>query len=193
MYCWRSRWRAISSGVRFRPFLKRLLQQSQDPVDVQGDVCDRKEHSPGFLRQDKWFALHSVIVTPMYPLLKAVVSPLSSKDVTCSVTATAAAPAAAAAECTGLPAGADHRERRELLGDLCCAALRAEDFLVAPDKLLEVRLALHADVLVHRHRPASVLISRRERAALLSLPVPLSRRRSPTAFAGPSARRPCST
>jgi hypothetical protein len=77
MYCWRSRWRAISSGVLFRPFLKRLLQQSQDPVDVQVDVCDRKEHSPGFLRRDKWFALHSVIVPRMLPPLKVIVSAVS--------------------------------------------------------------------------------------------------------------------
>jgi len=195
MYCWRSRWRAISSGVLFRPFLKRLLQQSQDPIDVQVDVCDRKEHSPSFLRRDKWFALHRVIVPPTHPSLKATVSPLSRKGVTCSVTATAAAAAAtaAAAKCAGLRAAADHRERRQLLGDLRRTAFWADDLLLPPDELFEVRLALHADVLVHRHRPASVLISRRERAVLLSLPARPSRRQSPTACAGPSARRPCST
>src|SRR5438105_14641673 len=70
--------------------------------------------------------------------------------------ATAPAATAAASERAGLPGGADHRERRELACDVGCAALRARHLLVAPDELLEVLLALHADVLVHRHRPGSL-------------------------------------
>src|SRR5437660_9804852 len=74
-----------------------------------------------------------------------------------SVTAaTAPAATAAATERAGLPGGADHRERRELPGDVGRTALRARHLFVAPDKLLEVLLALHADVLVHRHRPGSL-------------------------------------
>src|SRR6266516_4086804 len=75
-----------------------------------------------------------------------------------SVTAatTSAATAAATGECAGLPGGADHRERRELPGDIGSAALRAGNQLIPPDELLEVLLALHADVLVHRHRSGSL-------------------------------------
>src|SRR5919201_3346904 len=72
------------------------------------------------------------------------------------VTATAPAAATAATRCAGLPGGADHRERRELLRHLRRAALRAGDLLVSPDELLEVRLAAHADELVDRHRLGSV-------------------------------------
>src|SRR3954467_972483 len=64
--------------------------------------------------------------------------------------------AAARAERAGLPGGADHRERRKLPGDVGRAALRARNLLVPPDELLEVLLALHAHVLVHRHRPGSL-------------------------------------
>src|SRR5262249_18451761 len=56
----------------------------------------------------------------------------------------------------GLPGGADHRERRELARDVRRPALRARDLFVAADQLLEVLLALHADVLVHRHRSESL-------------------------------------
>ena len=73
-----------------------------------------------------------------------------------SVTATAAAAAAAAADCAGMPGGADHRERGELADDIRGAALRAGDLHIPPDELLEVRLTLHADVLVHRHRWGSL-------------------------------------
>src|SRR5437764_8608292 len=75
-----------------------------------------------------------------------------------SVTAAtrSAATTAATTECAGLPGGADHRERRELPGDLRPAAVRTGDLLVAPNELLEVRLALHAHVLVHRHRSGSL-------------------------------------
>ena len=48
-----------------------------------------------------------------------------------------------------------HGEGRELLEDLRAAALRAgHGLLLAPDELLEVRLALHARVLVDRHEPS---------------------------------------
>src|SRR5919204_2668040 len=74
-----------------------------------------------------------------------------------SVTAaTAPAATAAASQCAGLPGGADHRERRELPRDVCRSAPRARHLFVGSDELLEVLLALHADVLVHRHRPGSL-------------------------------------
>src|SRR5712692_6792904 len=73
-----------------------------------------------------------------------------------AATASAATAAATTAECAGLPGGADHRERRELPGDVGRAALRAGNHLIPPDELLEVLLALHADVLVHRHRSGSL-------------------------------------
>jgi N-acetyltransferase len=48
-----------------------------------------------------------------------------------------------------------HREHRELLQDVRRTALRAGDRLLgAPDELVEVRLALHAGVLVDRHAPS---------------------------------------
>ena len=56
-----------------------------------------------------------------------------------------------------------HRERRELLEDVRTAAVRAKDRLLArAHELLEVRLALHAGVLVDRHG-ASVLSAAVER------------------------------
>src|SRR5205823_4336447 len=59
-----------------------------------------------------------------------------------SVTAatTPAAATAATTESAGLPGGADRRERRQLPGDLRPATVRAGNFLVAPDELLEVLL-----------------------------------------------------
>src|SRR5947199_4231693 len=62
----------------------------------------------------------------------------SSSALVSSVTAATASAATAAAtgECAGLPGGADHRERRELPGDVGRAALRAGDHLVSPDELL---------------------------------------------------------
>src|SRR5215211_1327905 len=45
------------------------------------------------------------------------------------------------------------RENRELLPHFGVSALRAVGLLAVPDELLEVRLALHADVLVDRHEP----------------------------------------
>jgi RimJ/RimL family protein N-acetyltransferase len=73
----------------------------------------------------------------------------------------AARAAAASAATTGraaegrLRCGAVHGEARELLEDLRRAALGARHRLVArADELLEVRLALHARVLVDRHEPS---------------------------------------
>src|SRR5829696_2757608 len=75
-----------------------------------------------------------------------------------SVTAATASAATAAAipECAGLPGGADHRERRELAHDIRRATVGASNLHVPPNELFEVRLALHADVLVHRHRSGSL-------------------------------------
>src|SRR5256885_6838670 len=73
-----------------------------------------------------------------------------------AATAPAATAAATTTESAGLPGGADRRERRELARHVRRPALRARDLLVAADQLLEVLLALHADVLVHRHRPESL-------------------------------------
>ena len=62
-----------------------------------------------------------------------------------------------------------YREARELLEDLGCAAVRAGHRLVArADQFLEVRLALHARVLVDRHAP-SVLSRAVERWAAPTL------------------------
>src|SRR5438094_1550514 len=84
-----------------------------------------------------------------------------------AATGSAATAAATTTESAGLPGGADHGERRELAGDLRCAAVRADDLLVSPNELLEVRLALHAHVLVHRHRPGSLGASPDGRQILL--------------------------
>jgi len=67
--------------------------------------------------------------------------------------AAAAAPAARSrlAEARGR-AAAMRGEDGELLADVCGAAVGAVRLLSASDELLEVRLALHADVLVDRHR-----------------------------------------
>src|SRR5438093_6726740 len=77
----------------------------------------------------------------------------SSRYAWSSVTAATAPAATAAAERAGLPGGTDHRERRELPGDVGRAALRARHVFIAPDELLVMLLALHADVLLHPHRP----------------------------------------
>ena len=66
--------------------------------------------------------------------------------------AAAAAPAAGWAGEARLRRRSDNGEARELLQHLCGAALRTGDGLIArADELLEVRLALHARVLVDRH------------------------------------------
>src|SRR5439155_23662557 len=71
-------------------------------------------------------------------------------------TSVAAAAGAAAATATAagraaerrLLARADCREDRELAPDVRAAAIGAGRLLAIPDELLEMRLALHADVLV---------------------------------------------
>src|SRR5712691_8106102 len=70
--------------------------------------------------------------------------------------ATASSATATATECAGLPGGADHCERRELLGHFRRSAPGTRDLLVSPDELLEVLLAAHAEELVDRHRPGSL-------------------------------------
>src|SRR5204862_3711403 len=67
-----------------------------------------------------------------------------------------AATAAATTECAGLPGGAHHRERRELLRDLRRTAVGARDLRVPAHELLEVLLAAHADELVDGHRRGSL-------------------------------------
>src|SRR5262245_49865061 len=87
------------------------------------------------------------------------VQPATCSPYAWSSVAAATAPAATAAATTegaGLPGGADRRERRELARDVRRAALRTRDLVVSSDQLLEVLLALHADVLVHRHRLESL-------------------------------------
>src|SRR5436309_7669071 len=77
---------------------------------------------------------------------------------TASVTA-ATAPAATTASGTAeawLRGGAVSGEHGELLPHVRGAAVGARRLLVAPDELLEVRLALHAHVLVDRHRLGSL-------------------------------------
>src|SRR5690348_7517574 len=69
-----------------------------------------------------------------------------------SVAATrTAATAAAAAEARFLLPGAVSREDGELLPHVQGAAVRAVWVVTVPDELLEVRLALHAHVLVDGH------------------------------------------
>jgi hypothetical protein len=160
MNCARSRQRAISSGVRFRPFFKSFLQEFQDPMDVRVDICDSKKHSLQLLLRDERLPFHRPNRGSKRSPAQASISDVSLADlVPQSVAAAAAAAAATAAEGGALPgrASPDHRERGELLRDLGRAALRAQDLLVSTDELLEVRLALHADILVHRHRATSVL------------------------------------
>src|SRR3954470_10678645 len=68
-----------------------------------------------------------------------------------AATRTAAATATRRSE-AGLLGGAVRREDRELLAHVRGGAVRAVRLLAVPDELLEVRLALHADVFVDRHR-----------------------------------------
>src|SRR5919201_3542936 len=76
----------------------------------------------------------------------------TSSSVSCSAAATGTATAATACSKGRLLGGAVRCEDRELLAHVRRAAVRAVGFLAVPDELLEVRLALHADVLVDRHR-----------------------------------------
>jgi hypothetical protein len=57
---------------------------------------------------------------------------------------------------TRLLGGAVSREHGELLADVRGVAVGAADRFPVPDELLEMRLALHADVLVDRHRCGSL-------------------------------------
>src|SRR5215475_13275233 len=74
--------------------------------------------------------------------------------------AAATAPAAATASRTRAEArllgGAVSGEHGELLAHVRGAAVRAVRVVTVPDELLEMRLALHAHVLVNRHRRGSV-------------------------------------
>jgi N-acetyltransferase len=70
--------------------------------------------------------------------------------------ATASAATASASAEAGLLGGAVSREHGELLPHVLGPAVRAIGVLPVPDELLEVGLALHADVLVDRHRPGSL-------------------------------------
>src|SRR5207244_1350838 len=81
----------------------------------------------------------------------------SSARPTASVaTATASAATAAASAEARLLGGAVSREHGELLAHVLGAAVRTVGVVPVPDELLEVRLALHADVLVDRHRLGSL-------------------------------------
>jgi hypothetical protein len=77
MYRRRSSHRAISSGVLFRPFFKRLLQKSQDLLDVHIDVRDCEEHSPNLFGRYRRFPFHERIVPTMHPSLKTADRALS--------------------------------------------------------------------------------------------------------------------
>jgi hypothetical protein len=75
----------------------------------------------------------------------------------CELVAAAAGAAAAASAGRGLPearlrVGAVGGEDGELLLHLRAAAVGTRRLLPVSDELLEVRLALHADVFVDRHR-----------------------------------------
>src|SRR5437762_11678618 len=70
--------------------------------------------------------------------------------------ATAPAATAAASAEAGLLGGAVSREHGELLAHVLGAAVRTIGVVPVPDELLEVRLALHAGVLVDRHRLGSL-------------------------------------
>src|SRR2546430_1697602 len=78
--------------------------------------------------------------------------PKSSSSVSCSAAATASAATATATTQGRLLGGGVRREHRELLAHMRRAAVRAVGLLAVPDELFEVRFALHADVLVDRHR-----------------------------------------
>src|SRR5213076_2227757 len=77
-----------------------------------------------------------------------------------ATSAATTAPAATTASRTRAEArllgGAVSGEHGELLAHVRGAAVRAVGVVTVPDELLEVRLALHAHVLVNRHRRGSV-------------------------------------
>src|SRR5262245_45785701 len=119
-------------------------------------TCVRVSASRHFVHCATWEAnaASSVIRRPVYDRERTSVR--------------AAARAAAAAAARGRLAEARLRlraarsEHGELLRDVPGPAVGARRRLVAePDELLEVALALHADVLVDRHRPQSTIARRR--------------------------------
>src|ERR687883_518459 len=89
------------------------------------------------------------------PAVAAARPASSSARANASVSA-ATAPAATASAAAGLLGGAVSREHGELLAHVLGAAVRTVGVVPVPDELLEVRLALHADVLVDRHRLGSL-------------------------------------
>src|SRR6266542_2070047 len=76
----------------------------------------------------------------------------ASSSVNCSAAATGTAATTARGPIGRLLGGAVRREHRELLADVRGSTVGAVRLLAVPDELLEVRLALHADVLLDRHR-----------------------------------------
>src|SRR5919109_1008247 len=76
----------------------------------------------------------------------------ASSSVNDSAAATASAATAPGGSVGRLLGGAVPCEDRELLAHVRGGAVGAVRLLAVPDELLEVRLALHADVLVDRHR-----------------------------------------
>src|SRR5438094_5235355 len=76
----------------------------------------------------------------------------ASSSVNCSAAATRTAAATTRRAVAGLLGGAVRCEDGELLAHVLGAAVRTVRLLAVPDELLEVRLALHADVFVDRHR-----------------------------------------
>src|SRR5690242_1547621 len=69
-----------------------------------------------------------------------------------AATASAATAATGGSSEAGLLGGAVRREDGELLAHIRGGAVRTVRLLAVPDELLEVRLALHTDVFVDRHR-----------------------------------------
>src|SRR5690242_20428172 len=84
-------------------------------------------------------------VHPATEVARASSSPARPSASVAATTASAAT-AAASAE-AGLLGGAVSREHGELLAHVLGAAIRTVGLVPVPDELLEVRLALHADVL----------------------------------------------
>ena len=94
---------------------------------------------------------------PVYGVTRMVIRVRGVGRLVTAAARAAAAPAAAARRAAErrLRRGAVHREAGELLQDLRSTALGTGDRLVArADELIEVRLALHARVLVDRHAPS---------------------------------------
>src|SRR5256885_3881370 len=93
-------------------------------------------------------------VQPATEVAKAASS--SARPSASVAAATAPAATASASAEAGLPGSAVSREHGELLAHVLGAAVRTVGVAPVPDELLEVRLALHADVLVDRHRLGSL-------------------------------------